>query len=168
MQPELVSEPFHREGWVYEEKLDGWRMVAYKDGPRVRLVSRTGVDHTARFPEITAAVAGLLPRQLILDGEVCVFDDQLVSQFHLLGWGGVDESTVQTPPVYMAFDCLYERGRDLRPLPLDERRAALEDEIMGRDLIWSPRIPKRPTRTAPLSAGSRSRCATRDASSWVV
>ena len=60
MQPELASEPFHREGWVYEEKLDGWRMVAYKDGPRVRLVSRSGVDHTARFPGIAAAVAGLL------------------------------------------------------------------------------------------------------------
>jgi ATP-dependent DNA ligase len=43
------------------------------------------VDHTARFPGIAAAVAGLLAPQLILDGEVCVFDDQLVSQFHLLG-----------------------------------------------------------------------------------
>jgi ATP-dependent DNA ligase len=84
-------------------------------------------------------VAGLLAPQLILDGEVCVFDDQLVSQFHLLGWGGTDETTVQTPPVYMVFDCLYERGRDLRPLPLDERRAVLEDELMGRDLIYPAR-----------------------------
>jgi hypothetical protein len=56
-------------------------MIAYKDGPRVRLVSRSGVDHTARFPGIAAAVAGLLAPQLILDGEVCVFDDQLISQF---------------------------------------------------------------------------------------
>jgi bifunctional non-homologous end joining protein LigD len=70
MQPELASEPFHRDGWVYEEKLDGWRMIAYKDGPRVRLVSRSGVDNTARFPGIAAAVAGLLAPQLILDGEV--------------------------------------------------------------------------------------------------
>jgi bifunctional non-homologous end joining protein LigD len=82
-QPELASEPFHRPGWVHEEKYDGWRMVAYT--PRVRLVSRSGVDHTARFPAIAAAAAGLLAPQLILDGEVCVFDDQLVSQFHLLG-----------------------------------------------------------------------------------
>jgi ATP-dependent DNA ligase len=60
MQPELAPEPFHRPGWIYEEKLDWWRMIAYKDGPpRVRLVSRTGMDHTARFPEIAAAVAGL-------------------------------------------------------------------------------------------------------------
>jgi bifunctional non-homologous end joining protein LigD len=72
MQPELASEPFHREGWVWEEKYDGSRMIAFKDGPRVRLVSRSGVDHTARFPGIAAAVAGLLAPQLILDGEVCV------------------------------------------------------------------------------------------------
>lgn len=139
MQPELASEPFHRDGWVFEEKLDGWRMMAYKDGSRVRLVSRSGVDHTARFLGIATAVAGLLAPQLILDGEVCVFDDQLVSQFHLLGWGGADEATIQTPPVYMVFDCLHERGHDLRPLPLDERRAVLEDEIMGRDLIYPAR-----------------------------
>jgi bifunctional non-homologous end joining protein LigD len=139
MQPELASEPFHREGWVYEEKLDGWRMVAYKDGSRVRLVSRSGVDHTARFPAIAVSIAGLLAPTLILDGEVCVFDDQLVSQFHLLGWSGADHAMVQTPPVYMVFDCLFERGRDLRPLPLDERRALLEDEIMGRDVIYPAR-----------------------------
>jgi bifunctional non-homologous end joining protein LigD len=104
MQPELASEPFHRPGWVYEEKYDGWRMIAYKDGSRVRLVSRSDVDHTARFPGIAAAVAELLAPQLILDGEVCVFDDQLVSQFHLVGWGSADEATIQTPPVYMVFD----------------------------------------------------------------
>jgi ATP-dependent DNA ligase len=49
--------------------------------------------------------------------------------------GDADRATVQTPPVYMVFDCLHERGRGLRSLPLDERRAVLEDEIMGRDLI---------------------------------
>jgi ATP-dependent DNA ligase len=39
--PDQVPEPFHRDGWVYEEKVDGWRILAYKGGPRVRLVSRT-------------------------------------------------------------------------------------------------------------------------------
>ena len=52
MAPTLVRPPFHREGWVYEEKVDGFRFVAYKDGPRVRLVSRNGIDHTARFREL--------------------------------------------------------------------------------------------------------------------
>ena len=36
MAPTLVREPFHRDGWVYEEKVDGWRILAYKDGDRVR------------------------------------------------------------------------------------------------------------------------------------
>jgi len=57
MAPTLVREPFHRDGWVYEEKVDGWRMLAYKDGSRVRLVSRNGRDHTRRFAGIAAAVA---------------------------------------------------------------------------------------------------------------
>jgi bifunctional non-homologous end joining protein LigD len=70
MQPTQVRQPFHRDGWVYEEKLDGWRMLAYKDGRTVRLESRNGVDHTRRFPELAAAVAALPSRTLVLDGEV--------------------------------------------------------------------------------------------------
>jgi bifunctional non-homologous end joining protein LigD len=63
MAPTLIREPFHRPGWIYERK--GWRMLAYKDGTHVRLISRQGVNHTARFPELAAAVAklpGLLTR----------------------------------------------------------------------------------------------------------
>jgi bifunctional non-homologous end joining protein LigD len=135
MQPEL-SPPFHHDGWVYEEKYDGWRIVAYKDDGGVRLMSRAGVDHASRFPHIAAAVAGLLAPRLILDGEVCVFDDQLVSQRHLLT---ADAGMLNTPPVYMVFDCLYERQRDLRELPLDERRALLEEEVSGHDLIHPAR-----------------------------
>ena len=44
-QPTQVRQPFHREGWVYEEKIDGYRMLAYKDGRTVRLESRNGVNH---------------------------------------------------------------------------------------------------------------------------
>jgi ATP-dependent DNA ligase len=47
-QPTLVK-PFHRPGWVYEEKVDGWRIVAYKAGGNVRLISRKSVEHTARL-----------------------------------------------------------------------------------------------------------------------
>jgi len=36
----MLGKPFHRPGWIYEEKYDGWRMLAFKDGPRVRLISR--------------------------------------------------------------------------------------------------------------------------------
>ena len=79
MASTLVREPFHRPGRVYEEKYDGWRMLAFKDGGRVRLISRQGVDHTARFRELAAAIAQLRAPELVLDGELCVFDEDLVS-----------------------------------------------------------------------------------------
>lgn len=69
MQPSLVREPFHRLGWVYEEKYyDGWRMLAFNDGHRARLISHQGVDHTERFRELAAAIAALKAPTLILDG----------------------------------------------------------------------------------------------------
>ena len=61
MRPTLMREPFHREGWVYEEKYDGFRMLSYlKEAQRVRLISRNGRDHTERF-DIARAVAQLPP-----------------------------------------------------------------------------------------------------------
>jgi bifunctional non-homologous end joining protein LigD len=81
MHPTLIPRPIHHEGWVYEEKYDGWRMVAYKDGDTVKLVSRNGRDHTSRFPGIVAALRELDAVTLVFDGEVAVFDAQLVSRF---------------------------------------------------------------------------------------
>lgn len=57
MHPTLVTHPFHRHGWVYEEKYDGWRLIAHKADDQVRLVSRNGRDHTRRFAEVAAAIA---------------------------------------------------------------------------------------------------------------
>ena len=50
-----IPKPFHREGWVFEEKYNGWRMVVYKREERVQLISRPGRDHTSRFPELETA-----------------------------------------------------------------------------------------------------------------
>jgi bifunctional non-homologous end joining protein LigD len=111
-----VQRPLHRPGWVYEEKVDGWRVLAYKDAAGVRLVSRNGRDLTRRFPELAAAVAGLEPPTLVLDGEIAVFDRQLISHFEWLRARPKDDPA--TPPLLMAFDCLYTRGKDLRKRPL--------------------------------------------------
>jgi bifunctional non-homologous end joining protein LigD len=119
MQAGEVSKPFHREGWVYEEKYDGWRMVAYKDGTSVRLVSRAAKDHTRRFADLAAAIRALPPATLILDGEVAIFDDRLISRFEWFQKRPDDAAA--TPPIYMAFDCLYLEGRDLRPMSSRER-----------------------------------------------
>jgi ATP-dependent DNA ligase len=51
MQP-MLGKPLHRPGWIYEEKCDGWRMLAFEECPRIRLISRQAVDHTDRFREL--------------------------------------------------------------------------------------------------------------------
>src|SRR5206468_1824918 len=111
MAPTRVHEPFHRDGWVFEEKVDGWRMLAYKDRASVRMVSRNGRDHTRRFPEIAAAVAKLSARSLVLDGEVAIYDQWLRSRFEWLR--EPDPDAVATPPMFVVFDLLHRNGHDL-------------------------------------------------------
>jgi bifunctional non-homologous end joining protein LigD len=96
MAPTLVREPFHRSGWVYEEKVDGWRILAYKDRARVRLMSRNGVEHTRRFGDLASAVAKLSGRSLVLDGEVAIYDQQFRSGFDWLR--RPDPEAVASPP----------------------------------------------------------------------
>jgi bifunctional non-homologous end joining protein LigD len=115
----------------------GWRIVAYKDSQKVRLLSRNGVDHTRRFPDLAAAVAKLSARTLVLDGEVAICDEQLRSRFDWLR--DPDRDAVATPPVLMAVDMLYRDGRDLTSRPLRDRRAPLEDVIGGNGLIFPVR-----------------------------
>ncbi len=105
MAPTQVARPFHHPGWVYEEKVDGWQVLAYKDSDGVRLVSRQGRDLTRRFPELVAAVGALEVPSLLLDGEIAVFDRQLLSRFEWLRGRPTDEAA--TPPTLIAFDCLY-------------------------------------------------------------
>jgi bifunctional non-homologous end joining protein LigD len=120
----LVKEPFHQPGWVYEEKYDGYRILAYKEGARVTLLSRNAKDRTAHFNTVAYAVRALQHQTLLLDGEVVAFDPRGVSRFQLL-------QNLASNPHYAVFDCLYVDGRDLRAEPLESRRAALE-KILGK------------------------------------
>jgi bifunctional non-homologous end joining protein LigD len=122
MLASLVADPFDRSGWVYEEKYDGDRILAYKEGDTVRLLSRNGHDRTAAFPHVAAAIRALPSRTLLLDGEMVAFDRSHVSRFQLLQQGRVE-------PAYAVFDCLYRAGRDLRREPLTLRRQALEAAV---------------------------------------
>jgi bifunctional non-homologous end joining protein LigD len=121
----LVAEPFNRPGWLYEEKYDGYRILAYKEGSKVSLLSRNGNDRTAAFHDVAAAVGALPDRTLLLDGEVVSFDANGISRFQLLQQG-------QVPRAFAAFDCLYRNGRDLRREPLSKRRHELESAITKR------------------------------------
>ncbi len=131
----LVRKPFERKGWVYEEKYDGYRLLAYKEGDRVTLMSRNEIDRSARFAQIATAVKSLKARTLILDGEAVVFDRKGVSHFQLLQQATKDA-------VYAVFDCLYRDGKDLRKEPLSARRVVMDDAIgsSGKILIPSHRL----------------------------
>jgi len=137
MHPTLLPRPFHHDGWVYEEKVDGYRMVVYKDEEGVRLVSRNGRDHSRRFPELVKALGGLKPKSFMLDGEVAVFDKGLISRFEWLRSQPKDEPA--TRPVYIAFDVLELAGRDLRDRPLRERRRVLERLVSNHSLTFPAR-----------------------------
>ena len=129
----LVAKPFHEPGWVYEEKYDGYRLLAYKEGSSVTLLSRNGNDRTASFGAIAAAIKQLRARTLLLDGEGVAFDRTGLSRFQLLQQGRDTKLAV--------FDCLYLNGRDLRREPLSTRRDLMEQAIAGVDgLIPSRRL----------------------------
>ena len=137
MHPVEISRPFHHTGWVYEEKVDGWRMVALKADRTVRFVSRSGLDHTKRFPELVKALATFKPATFTLDGEVAVYDQTLISRFEWLRARPTDSPP--TLPVYMVFDVLELGGRDLRGEPLKERRRVLERLVGGHGMIFPVR-----------------------------
>src|SRR6202035_5785494 len=75
----LVDEPFHRPGWVYEEKYDGYRILGYKEGARVTLLSRNAKSRTSTFATVAAALGRLRDRTLLFGGEVVAFDRKGVS-----------------------------------------------------------------------------------------
>ncbi len=110
--------------WVFEEKYDGIRALAYREKGTVRLWSRNELDLTAGFPDVAAAVAALPDGDLVLDGELVVFDPKGVSRFQLLQRRGSGARSA-----YAVFDLLERDGRSLLKRPLYERRAALEQLI---------------------------------------
>jgi len=128
----LVKDPFQRPGWVYEEKYDGYRILAYKEGSKVTLFSRNAKDRTEHFRLIADAVGALPNDTLLLDGEVVAFDRAGVSRFQLL-------QNLAAQLHYAVFDCLYADGRDLRAEPLQTRRAQLE-KVLGKPLGKHPTL----------------------------
>jgi len=137
LSKEIVTGP----EWVYEEKYDGIRAVAYRDGDRVRLLSRTGQDLTAGFPAIVDALRTLPDPDFVLDGELVVFDEKGVSRFQLLQRRAIDR---RTRTMYAVFDCLRSQGKDLLRRPLEERRERLLELIPKRagPLMPSRRLPR--------------------------
>jgi bifunctional non-homologous end joining protein LigD len=106
--------------WLHEIKHDGFRVIARKNGAQVRLYSRPGNDLTHRFPLIVETLARLRSRSCIIDGEAVACDDDGITSFNLVRYRRHDESIF-----LYAFDLIELNGDDLRPDPLEGRKAAL-------------------------------------------
>lgn len=115
--------------WVHEIKFDGYRMQARLADGKVRLLTRKGLDWTARFPGVAESVAKLTAASALIDGEVVAEDDDGLSRFSLLQQD-LKSGRHDRTALY-AFDLMYLDGADLRPLPLSERKNALAT-LLGR------------------------------------
>lgn len=107
MAATLTERRFTGPEWLFERKLDGIRLLAFKNGRDVRLFSRNRLLQNPSYPSVVEAIAKLPVHDVILDGEA-------------LGvWGK------QGKVGYHVFDVLWFNGRDVTPLPLEERRKLL-------------------------------------------
>ncbi|HVV63691.1 MAG TPA: DNA ligase D [Pseudolabrys sp.] len=110
-------------GWIHEIKFDGYRLQARLDHGRVTLKTRKGLDWTAKFPSIAAAVKKLPADSLLIDGEVVSEGDDGVSSFSLLQQDLKNKRYDRMR--FYVFDLLHRDGDDLRALPLEQRKEAL-------------------------------------------
>jgi bifunctional non-homologous end joining protein LigD len=132
MKPQLaalVDRPPSGPGWVYEVKYDGYRVLCRLQGGKARLLTRNGHDWTARMPQLARELERLPAQQAWLDGEIVVATPDGRFSFQAL------QKALSTPGpsgiLYYLFDLLFLDGRELRPLPLLERKAQLAGLLAG-------------------------------------
>lgn len=117
--------------FLFELKLDGVRIIADRQGDRVSLTYRSGRDATKIYGEIAEAVRKLAEARVVLDGEVVAFDEHGRPDFELLGQR-IQRANLRVPVSYVVFDLLAAGDRDLRGLPIEERKRMLET-IVSKD-----------------------------------
>jgi bifunctional non-homologous end joining protein LigD len=133
---EPADEAFTRDGWLFELKLDGYRLIASKSNGEALLLTRNGNDYTAVFPEIARAIKALPIDEFIIDGEVVVLDAEGKPSFSRLQKRGrltseidVRRAAVELPATFYTFDLLAVDDLDLRPLPLVTRKQLLAQAV---------------------------------------
>jgi bifunctional non-homologous end joining protein LigD len=125
--PTRTAQPPLGPGWIHEIKFDGFRLMARRQGGRVRLLTRRGYDWTNRFRLIADAVASLRCSSCLIDGEVVACDDRGVPDFKLL----IRNRPYSAAQLY-GFDLLELDGEDLRSEPIEVRKRALA-RLLGKD-----------------------------------
>jgi bifunctional non-homologous end joining protein LigD len=127
---------FTRDGWLFELKLDGYRLIASKSHGEALLLTRNGNDYTSVFPEIARAVKALPFDDCIIDGEVVCLDANGIPSFSRLQQRGrlssgmeIRRAAVELPATFYAFDLLAFEDFDLRSLPLSRRKELLADVV---------------------------------------
>jgi bifunctional non-homologous end joining protein LigD len=126
----LVKDLPELPGYIYEMKWDGYRIVAYKQGTKVRMDSRSGLDYTAKYPPVAAALRSL-GHDVVLDGEVVVFNEDSHPDFDALQkYNGHN-----TPIFYCVFDILWLDGNNLKDMPLTSRKELLQMLVKGHKVF---------------------------------
>ncbi len=123
--------------WQYEPKWDGFRCLAFRDGDRVDLQSKSGKPLTRYFPELAAALLAIKPKKFVLDGEIVIpvdghlSFDELLMRIHPAA-SRVLKLSQANPCVFIVFDLLVdEKSKSLVKLPLENRRTQLERLAKG-------------------------------------
>lgn len=137
MKPQLVSSLPEGEDWMYEIKWDGYRAQLVKHGTEIRLLSRNENSLAEDFPAVIEAAEGLAASSCLIDGEVVALDPQGRPLFQELQ----NRATTRAAIVFYAFDLLFLDGKDLRGVPLRERRARLAPLIEKSELRLSDELP---------------------------
>jgi len=120
----LVDEPPVGPDWLHEIKFDGYRVHARLDRGAIRLLTRTGLDWTHKYPAIALAVASLPARQAYLDGELCGVRPDGTTSFSLIQ--NASDTGNGDALVFFLFDLLHLNGESIGPRPLTERKDRLQ------------------------------------------
>jgi bifunctional non-homologous end joining protein LigD len=143
MMASPVTELPEGDEWLYELKLDGYRVLAIKEKGRVQLLSRNNKNLTRDYPEVAKAVERIHPETAVLDGEVVMLDSAGRPSFQMLQNRG--SLGKQRPLVYYAFDLLNTEGRSLLALPLDERKRRLAEALGDSGVLFSANLSGKTT-----------------------
>lgn len=127
--------------WIYEIKFDGYRALAVKAGNRTELISRNRNKLTGKFLQVADWVQELPATDVVIDGEIVALDNEGRSTFQLLQSYELDPKN-PPPLAYYAFDLLILNGKDVRPLPLVERKKLLRQlaKNFTQGLLYSGEI----------------------------